>query len=129
MALAETMNERGRSGLQDRVRRLIKDHNRLIEPVRFYHTWDSRKSEPGFPDCVIVLPVQGRTLFVELKKQHAGMSPEQGAWLRDLSETKGVECYLWRPIHLVTGKIGDVLVGPKGVEHGRLWPEKARDGR
>ena len=34
---------------------------------RAYHTHDSRRSQPGFPDIVLVNPERRHTLFVELK--------------------------------------------------------------
>lgn len=49
----------------------------------------------GFPDLVLVRPP--RLLFVELKVGKNRMTPEQVAWMTDLAELPGVECYVWRP--------------------------------
>jgi hypothetical protein len=61
---------------------------------RVYHTHDSRRSEEGFPDLVMVR--RGVEIFVELKTESGVVSGEQQAWLDDLAATpNGV--YVWRP--------------------------------
>lgn len=62
---------------------------------RLYHALDSRGSEPGFPDCVLVK--DGRLIFAELKTELGAVEPDQQAWLDDLGQVKGVEVHLWRP--------------------------------
>lgn len=60
-----------------------------------YHTRDSRRSQPGFPDLVLVR--EPRLIFAELKrseKEHP--TPEQEQWLARLRGCP-VEVYLWRP--------------------------------
>lgn len=66
---------------------------------RTYHTHDSRRSEPGFPDLVLVHAGQHRVIFAELKTATGRTTPEQDAWLADLTAA-GVEAYLWRPADL-----------------------------
>lgn len=76
---------------------------------RTYHTHDSRHSQRGFPDLVMV---RGRrVIFAELKSANGTLTPEQKGWLEALlyvssgdaitgSNPKGVaevEVYLWRP--------------------------------
>ncbi len=60
-----------------------------------YHTHDSRRSAPGFPDLVLVRPPV--VLFVELKSESGKLRPEQKAWLDALRACESVEAYLWRP--------------------------------
>jgi VRR-NUC domain len=60
-----------------------------------YHTLDSRGSEPGFPDLVLVRPP--RLLFAELKTQTGRVSQAQRRWLHLLGQCPGVEVHLWRP--------------------------------
>lgn len=60
-----------------------------------YHTFDSRRSNHGFPDWVFVK--NGRLLFVELKSQAGKVRDEQAAWLDALSDVAGAEVYVWRP--------------------------------
>lgn len=59
-----------------------------------YHTYDSRRSEPGFPDLVLVR--EQRLVFAELKTDRGRIRPEQQEWLERLHET-GAEVYVWRP--------------------------------
>jgi hypothetical protein len=63
-----------------------------------YHTYDSRRSQRGFPDLVMVR--QGRVIFAELKSAKGRVPPEQQHWLDQLRQCPGVETYLWRPSDL-----------------------------
>lgn len=67
---------------------------------RWFHVHDSRRSNAGFPDLVLVRPSRGgrvgRTLFVELKTEKGRLRVEQVAWLADLAAA-GQEAYCWRP--------------------------------
>jgi len=58
-----------------------------------YHTHDSRRSDPGFPDLVMV---RERIVFAELKRERGKVSPEQRDWQIAIMFAKG-EYYLWRP--------------------------------
>ena len=59
-----------------------------------YHTHDSRRSEPGFPDLVLVRG--DRLLFRELKTDKGRMSPAQVQWIIELSGA-GADVCVWRP--------------------------------
>lgn len=60
-----------------------------------YHTHDSRRSEPGFPDLVMLRA--GRLLFAELKSAAGAPTDAQAEWLAALRAVEGAEVYLWRP--------------------------------
>lgn len=62
---------------------------------RTYHVHDSRRSNPGFPDLVLVR--RGRMVFAELKTRKGRVSREQQAWLDDLRACPTAEVFLWRP--------------------------------
>lgn len=75
---------------------------------RVYHTYDSRRSAPGFPDLCMVHAGQGRVIFAELKSTTGRVSADQREWLQDLT-TAGQEAYLWNPKDWVDGTIQDTL--------------------
>lgn len=60
-----------------------------------YHTHDSRRSDPGFPDVVFVRPPT--VLFVEFKSATGRVRPEQTLWLETLGECENVASGLVRP--------------------------------
>ena len=68
-----------------------------------YHTFDSRRSQPGMPDLILV---RDRVLFAELKRESGRLSAAQEEWLARL-RAAGAEVYVWRPSHLTT--VGAVL--------------------
>lgn len=59
-----------------------------------YHTRDSRGSDGGFPDLVLVRG--GRVVFAELKAASGRTTPDQDRWIGKLMRTPA-EVYLWRP--------------------------------
>lgn len=71
--------------------------------VRYYHTWNSRHSTPGFPDYVFVTR-DNRLLFRELKAEHGRMSVAQDAWLTALVQT-GASVGVWWPRDWFNGVI------------------------
>lgn len=59
-----------------------------------YHTHDSRRSEPGYPDLVLI---RGAVLLVaELKSTKGRVRPSQERWL-ELFRGVGARVFLWRP--------------------------------
>ncbi|KKM97470.1 hypothetical protein LCGC14_1167650 [marine sediment metagenome] len=67
-----------------------------------YHTYDSRRSQKGFPDLVLVkAPV---IIFAELKVKPADVKAgkltlEQDTWVRALAECSNLnlKVFVWRP--------------------------------
>lgn len=62
-----------------------------------YHTHDSRRSNPGFPDLVGVK--DSRIVFIEFKREKGKVSDEQHDWLTRLVEASE-DVYLVRPSSL-----------------------------
>ena len=61
-----------------------------------YHTHDSRRSAPGFPDLVLTRP--GRLIFAEIKTARGKLTAAQETWLDLLRHSvPGVEIFVWRP--------------------------------
>lgn len=61
-----------------------------------YHTRDSRKSAPGFPDLVIGRTRDARCVVTELKVPPDTATPEQLAWLA-FFKALGLPTFLWTP--------------------------------
>lgn len=76
---------------------------RVIELARLtghlvFHTYDSRRSEPGFPDLVIVKPGLFLPLFVELKATGGKLSEAQKKWRQVLWKCPGADYRHWFPV-------------------------------
>lgn len=71
-----------------------------------YHPHRSDRSEPGFPDSVIVGP--GGVLFRELKSATGRPSPDQVVWLQRLREA-GADADIWTPADKYSGRISNEL--------------------
>ena len=96
--------------------------------TRSFHTYNARRSSPGFPDLVMVRDGDpGRLLFAELKGNRSGarkVRPDpttaQVEWLNSLASTR-VEVYLWRPEDL--SEISEILESsPQRQVLGRVSP-------
>lgn len=75
-----------------------------------YHTHDSRRSQPGFPDLVLVNPKTRRVLFRELKSAKGRVSTDQQRWGEGLM-LAGADFDFWYPKDWASGKIMDQLKG------------------
>lgn len=91
--MAESMSEKQ---FQDHVVALASRLGWLI-----YHTYSSKRSEPGFPDLVMV---RGTCMFRELKAANGVVSKHQRVWLQAL-KVAGVDADVWRPVDLMSGRI------------------------
>lgn len=128
--LADSMREIGRDGLQERVRRRVRD---LGLYDFYYHTWSAKKSNPGYPDIHIIIPKGPpggfRDVYMELKRQDPKKyqpSDDQRKWLNILSWLPGREVYLFRPLDLLDGTIDYVLT--TGPLSDRFWRAQMDDG-
>lgn len=62
---------------------------------RVYHTFDSRRSDPGFPDLLLVR--NGVVVIAELKAQKGRCTPAQVEWLEAFDAAKHKLVRVWRP--------------------------------
>lgn len=76
--------------------RTVRDLATTLGWKRAYHTFDSRRSDVGFPDLVLV---RDRVVFLELKREKGKVTAQQAGWLAALHHA-GAEVYLSRPRHL-----------------------------
>ena len=64
-----------------------------------YHTHDSRRSQPGFPDLTMVR--YGMLVFAELKSERGRFTREQIIWIDALDQVSEhdtfVSVHCWRP--------------------------------
>lgn len=103
MKLAAAMSE---AELERQVRHIARDLGVLL-----YHTFDSRKSAPGFPDLVLV---GKRVAYRELKKENGRVTAGQETWLAALVAA-GQDACVWRPSDLLAGRIARKLAALAGV--------------
>ena len=61
---------------------------------RSYHTYDSRRSAPGWPDLVLLRG--GVALFRELKLDKGRLTAAQVEWIEALRGA-GLDASVWRP--------------------------------
>lgn len=73
-ALDEAMTERV---FQDAVTEFAQLHGWLV-----YHTHDSRRSAPGFPDLTMVR--NGRVVFAELKTERGRVTADQARFMEEV---------------------------------------------
>lgn len=102
-SVAKAMSE---DALLAQIKRLALDLGWLV-----YHTHDSRRSEAGFPDLVLVNTKQRRALFRELKRMRGRVSPDQRIWL-DALQLVGQDAAIWRPDDLLEERILAELLPP-----------------
>jgi hypothetical protein len=57
-----------------------------------FHTYNSMRSEPGFPDAVCLR--NGRCVVVELKTERGRTSPAQRRWIDEFDHVPGVTAFV-----------------------------------
>lgn len=102
LTAANAMSE---AQLQDAVRQLCAGLG-----LYHYHPHYSRRSEPGWPDSVIV---GSRVLYRELKSERGALTPEQRDVGQRLTDA-GQDWAVWRPSQLLSGEIGRQLASITG---------------
>lgn len=75
---------------------------------KVYHTFDSRRSEKGFPDIFAIHVKSGDVMAIELKRQIENPTPEQEEW-GALFEHAQIDWYVWRP-----SDIDEVILRARG---------------
>ena len=78
--------------LQGRIRELALETGHL-----FYHTYSSKRSDPGWVDTAICHPDGGPLFLWELKSMHGEVSPAQRRWLEALQRVTRVEARMVTP--------------------------------
>ena len=61
-----------------------------------YHTYDSRRSAPGYPDLTLVHAERRRIIFAELKTDRGRLTEAQREWANAIAAAGG-EYRLWKP--------------------------------
>ena len=75
---------------QAQVVELLKLHDWMV-----FHPFDSRRSEPGWPDLFAIR--DNRVLAIELKTTKGRVTKAQTAWLQALDGVKVVDAFVCRP--------------------------------
>ena len=77
---------------------------------KHYHTHNSFRSDPGFPDSVLLNPQNKRLIFCEFKRQKKDPTPTQQWWIDSL-QACGQEVYVIRPMDWLDGTVEKILRG------------------
>lgn len=86
---------------EDQLQAAVTDLARMAG-LLVYHTYDSRRSQAGFPDVAVCGP-RG-FLLRELKTARGQLRREQNDWAQWLLDA-GVNYGIWRPADLRSGRI------------------------
>lgn len=77
-----------------------------------FHTHDSRRCTPGFPDLILIHPGKKRMVVAELKTVSGQIDEAQQIWLHGFSQVATrPQVYVWRPGELE--EINNVLGAPQ----------------
>lgn len=100
MKAAEFLQQQARAMREEDLAVEVVKYAKVLGLLR-YHTYRSQRSEPGFPDEVLV---GRRVLYRELKRAGKNPTPAQQHWLDRLAAA-GQDVGVWRPEDLVSGRI------------------------
>jgi hypothetical protein len=93
---------------QSKVRALCRFYGLTV-----YHTHNSQRSDPGFPDLVIV--GSSGILFRELKTETGRLTAMQKHWISIL-QAAGQDADVWRPSDLDRIKLELKALGPVQIQ-------------
>lgn len=83
-----------------------------IRPAQTEHGWRTPISGPlgkGWPDLVLVNPMRGRTLAVEVKRELGDDLTADQVYVHTMLKTAGWEVQTWRPSDMTEGRILEEL--------------------
>jgi hypothetical protein len=80
-----------------------------LQGWRVFHCFDSRRSEPGFPDLILVRGIT--MLCMEVKREDAKMDTAQQVWLDLLQQVRTVSAVMVKPSQW--GIVAETLVKAK----------------
>lgn len=75
---------------------------------KVYHTHDSRRSDPGYPDLHLVHTHARLSIFRELKTAKGRLTRAQIEWI-DALRAAGVNAGVWRPESVIDGSVQQML--------------------
>lgn len=112
--LAAAMSEQQ---IEDALRRVVKDLERIGRPVLAYHPWQlhARRAAEGYPDWTIAGP--GGVIWRELKTQIGRPRVAQQRWL-DTLRAAGADAKIWRPVDVMNGTMTAEIAIVAGIERG-----------
>lgn len=103
--MRDRMSERE---LDQGVRRILHD----LPGLNWYHTYDSRRSNSGFPDLVVIGPAG--VMWRELKTATGRTTAAQNQWIDALRRARQ-DVDVWRPTDLMDGRIARELAALAGL--------------
>ncbi|QYC54982.1 holliday junction resolvase [Arthrobacter phage Popper] len=89
---------------EDQFQQQVIDLAKLNGYTLIYHTFNSRRSQPGFPDLVLINEKRRRAMFRELKSSTGRVTEAQHNWLMGM-KIAGLDADIWRPEDLASGLI------------------------
>ena len=91
ISLADTQGEQTEAEFQSDITRIAR-----LTGWRCYHTFNSRRSDAGYPDLTLVNATAGFMVLAELKTDRGKLTAAQREWIADVRRT-GQHGLVWRP--------------------------------